>query len=171
MSSINCKFCGKDITGSQISCWPYNGYMCYECKHTKYRELVKRDAENDSEILKQRESLKPRDTIAWFLEKELGFKAKFIADELYFVTVDSLGNELKYWFIKDDDEWFMMFKGEGIETKYDCKHLHTFHYDYEEKDNKVGFWYSLEELENFKKNKSDIYGPDLIVARGEDVHI
>lgn len=171
MSLVNCRFCGKDITGKQISCWPYDGYMCYDCKHTKYKEWIKKDAEKNAEISKERESLKPRDTIAWFLEKELGFKTELVDGKLYFKNTDSLGNELKYWFIKDnDDKWFMMFKGEGLEMKYDCEHLLAFHYEYEEKDNKVGFWYNLKELENFKTGKSD-YGPDIIVAHGEDVYL
>ena len=176
MSKLFCKYCGKEITGSQISCWPLSGLTCYDCYYTKHRDALKEKAKRSVELEEYLEGLKPRDTIAWFLERTLGYKAELIDEkQMYFVT-DANGNKTTFSFEKENNEWFIIFKGEGIEIKYSCNHLSPYHYpDDETEDNKLGFWYSVSDMKKFLKNenKEDLINcsADIVVAYRKDAHL
>lgn len=175
MRKIQCKYCGKDITGRQISCWPDSGYMCVSCEYTKHRDALKEKAKKNSELREYLDSLQPRDTLAWFLENTLGYKAELINGKMYFTTTLE-NNRVTFSFENENDEWFMIFKGEGVEMKYSCNHLSPYHYfDDEKEDNKIGFWFNISDMKKFLKNENEEdsvnYMADIIVAHKEGAYL
>ena len=36
-----CRYCGKNTQGYVNSAYPFSGYVCYDCYHTKYKEDLK----------------------------------------------------------------------------------------------------------------------------------